>query len=90
MLFDPDLAIFGGPKICSHCFLVVLSFSYLLCGECLGHATWYENRAVSGHITGYGVNDVVIDGKNAEDLCRAQNMVYNVVSISGCELAGKY
>ncbi len=26
-----------------------------------GHAEWYENRAVSGHITGYIVNDAVID-----------------------------
>ena len=33
----------------------------------LGYATWYENRAVSGHITGYIVNDALIHGKNVED-----------------------
>ncbi len=44
--------------------------------------------AVSGHITGYRVNDALIDSKNVKILCRAQNVVYNVVSISECELVG--
>ena len=30
-------------------------------------ATWYENRAVSGHITEYRVNNALIHGKNDED-----------------------
>ncbi len=46
--------------------------------------------AVSGHITGYRVNDALIHGKNLKILCRAQNVVYNVVSISGCELVGPF
>ncbi len=54
----------------------------------VGYATWYENRALSGHITGYRVNNALIHGKNVKILCRAQNVVYNVVSISGCELVG--
>ncbi len=54
------------------------------------HAAWHKNRAVSGHITGYTVNDALIEAKMLKILCRAQNVVYNVVSISGYELVGYF